>query len=130
MDLKPDLQDALQTFIYSNLPVFMNPGNAVNIVVSNVVNPIVATPNASVATTISTAPVLVISPELLEALQSYVINNFPDIGIPQDIQQIAKNFLANLPQLKLITPNIAVTTNVISTTVTTANVTTATSSTS
>jgi hypothetical protein len=45
-----------------------------------------------------------ITPTVLQAIQSYVINNFPDIGLPQDIQQIAKNFLSNLPPLVSITP--------------------------
>jgi hypothetical protein len=45
-----------------------------------------------------------ITPTVLQAIQSYVVNNFPDIGMPQDIQQIAKNFLSNLPPLISITP--------------------------
>ena len=52
----------------------------------------------------NTSPVIVITPTVLQAIQSYVINNFPDIGLPQDIQQIAKNFLSNLPPLISITP--------------------------
>ena len=141
MALKPDFQDALQIFIYSNLPILMNPANAMNVVVSNEINPITPTtpitptiantptaitPTTAIATApistnpaIGTAPILTISPQLLSALQSYAINNFPDIGIPRDIQQVAKNFIANLPPLLSITPNIAVTGTVAMTTVTT-----------
>ena len=53
--------------------------------------------NASTTAINNTTPVLMITPTILQAIQSYVLNNFPDIGLPQDIQQIAKNFLANLP---------------------------------
>jgi len=45
-----------------------------------------------------------ITPNVLQAIQAYVLNNFPDIGLPQDIQEVAKKFLSNLPPLVLITP--------------------------
>ena len=108
MTLKPDFQNSLQSFVYSNLPMLMNPTNARNVVVTNV---IISTPATN------TPPVLFISPEVLQALQSYTLNNFPDIGLPNDIQEVAKNFFANLPPLTLITPTVATATT--TTTVTT-----------
>ncbi|MBP2660210.1 MAG: hypothetical protein H6Q69_3242 [Firmicutes bacterium] len=84
----------------------MNPGNAMNVVVSNEIiptTPTVPLTATSAVPTVATAPVLVITPETLKALQSYTINNFPDIGLPQDIAQIAKDFIANLPPLIPIT---------------------------
>jgi hypothetical protein len=113
--LKSDFQDTLEFFIFSNLPILMNPGNAMNVVVSNEIIP--TTPTApltatSAVPTVATAPVLVITPETLKALQSYTINNFPDIGLPQDIAQIAKDFIANLPPLIPITQTTAVSTAV------------------
>jgi hypothetical protein len=121
--LKSDFQDTLEFFIFSNLPVLMNSANAMNVVVSNEIIPTTPTapltPISPTPTTV-TAPLLVITPETLKALQSYTINNFPDIGLPQDIAQIAKDFIANLPPLIPITPTTAVpiTTTVPSTTTT------------
>ena len=120
MALKADFQDALQTFIYSNLPILMNPANARNVVVSNRIIPTtpststpgttitVSTPSISAAQAINAGPVLNIPPEIAEAIQYYVLNNFPNIGLPQDIQQIVKNFFANLPPLIPIAPNTVV----------------------
>ncbi|SFL35596.1 hypothetical protein [Pelosinus propionicus] len=115
MVLKSDFQDTLEFFIFSNLPILMNPGNAINVVVSNeIISTIPTTPltPTSAVPTVSTAPVLVITPETLQALQSYTINNFPDIGLPQDIAEIAKDFIANLPPLIPINQNTAVTATV------------------
>ena len=110
----------------------MNPNNAKNVVVANAILPtsptvpisanqsvpisanqsvpISANQTVSISATptIGIAPVLFFPPEIVEALQSYVLNNFPDIGLPQDIQQVTKNFFANLPPLIPIAPNIAV----------------------
>jgi len=110
--LKPDFQDQLQIFIFSNLPLLMNPNNAMNVVVSNEIiptTPTTPTTPTSATPTIDTASLIIISPDILKALQSYVLNNFPDIGLPQDIQQIAKSFLANLPPLIPIAPTTSVT---------------------
>lgn len=85
----------------------MNPSNAMNVVVTNDILPTApTTPTTPIpaAPTIDTAPVIIISPEILKALQSYVVNNFPDIGLSQDIQQVAKEFFANLPPLIPISP--------------------------
>ncbi len=108
MALRSDFQVILQSFIYTNLPVLMNPSNAINVVIANQVittNPTVA---ISVATTINAAPVIIFPPQIVDALQTYVLDNFPDIGLPQDIQQVAKNFFANLPPLIPIAPDVAV----------------------
>lgn len=111
----------------------MNPANARNVVVSNRIIPTtpsiattatatttppaatvsVPTPSISAAQTINAAPVLNIPPEIAEAIQSYVLNNFANIGLPQDIQQIAKNFFTNLPPLTPIAPNTAVPVTVV-----------------
>ena len=90
----------------------MNSSNAMNVVVSNDIiptTPTTPTVPISAAPTINTAPVIIISPEIAKALQAYVLNNFPDIGLPQDIQQVAQDFFANLPPLIPIAPNIAAT---------------------
>lgn len=142
MALKPDFQNALQTFIFLNLPVLMNPANAMNLVVSTTIIPTVPTipitpitpmnPTIPIGTVVPTAPVLsatltldadtdtvtvtaqpiFITPEVLEALKSYVVNNFPDLGLPQDIQQVAKEFFANIPPVVPIAPPTAVVTPV------------------
>ncbi len=91
----------------------MNPGNATNVVVSNEIsttNPTTPITPTSAVPNISSAPVLVITPETLQALHSYTINNYPDIGLPQDIAEIARDFIANLPPLIPINQNAAVTT--------------------
>lgn len=126
MALKPDFHETLLSFVYSNLPILMNPFNAHNVVVTNTIiptiptaptTPISPTPIPIIPTTITsttpttnTSPVLFITPEVLQALQSYSLNNFPDIGLPNDIQEVAKNFLATLPPLILLTPTTAATT--------------------
>ncbi|WP_378955968.1 hypothetical protein [Pelosinus sp. sgz500959] len=114
MSLKPDFQDALQLFIFSNFPILMNPLNAMNVVVSNDILP---TPTVSVSatSTIDTTSVIVITPEIVKAIQSYVLNNFPNIGLPQDIQEVAKAFFANLPPLIPIAPNVEATANAVTT---------------
>ena len=68
--LKTDFQDILVAFIYANLPALTNP-----------VDP-------------GALDTLVIPPEVQIALQVYVFNNFPNLGLPSDIQQIAKDFFA------------------------------------
>jgi len=107
--LKSDFQDTMQSFIYSNLPILMNPSNAMNVIVSNDIIPTTPISPTSTTSTIDTNPVIIISPEIVKALQSYTLNNFPDIGLPQDIQQIATDFFANLPPLIPVSPTIAVT---------------------
>ncbi|BBB92110.1 MAG TPA: hypothetical protein PKA28_05445 [Methylomusa anaerophila] len=97
MALKPDFENVLTVFVYLNLPVLMNPGNAINIVVSAVPIP---TPPTTATGTIQT---LVISPDLLLALQTASLNSFTDLGLPKDIEEIAKNFFA------LLSPVISVT---------------------
>jgi hypothetical protein len=67
-----------------------------------------------------------ITPSVLQAIQSYVVNNFPDIGLPQDIQQVAKNFLSNLPPLVSITPTTSSTATPVATITTTTTTTTTT----
>jgi len=79
----------------------MNPGNAANVVVSN---DIIPTTPISPVSTVDT--LLIISPDLLKALQAYTVNNFPNIGLPQDIEQIAKDFIANLPPVIPVAPTI------------------------
>lgn len=88
MVLRRDFQDILSVFIYTNLPVLMNPGNALRVVVSSSALPSTE-PN----------PVLIIPPNVLEALQAASLDNFTSLGLPPDIGQIAKNFFANLPPL-------------------------------
>lgn len=77
--LQSDFQDILITFVYSNLPALMNPASAV--VVTDV--PVAGTPDT-----------VVITPEVLSALRPYVLNNFSDLGLPPDIQEIVRQFFA------------------------------------
>jgi len=95
--LKADFQTTLQVFIFSNLPMLMNSANATNVVVTTDIVP--TTPIST-----DTTPVIIIPPDVLQALQSYTLNNFPNIGLPQDIQQLAQQFISNLPPLIPITP--------------------------
>jgi len=97
MVLQADFQNILQYFVYSNLPILMNPSNANYLIVTNTITP-----------TADTTPVIVVTPDVLEAIKSYTINNFPDIGLPKDIQEIANNFFANLSPLISLTPTTAV----------------------
>ncbi|WP_425059147.1 hypothetical protein SCACP_38130 [Sporomusa carbonis] len=83
--LYSDWQDILITFIYTNLPVLMNPANAANVVITSTPEP-----------TTSESNTLFISPGVLPALQTYVFNNFPELGLPSDIEEVAKDFFANL----------------------------------
>lgn len=93
----------------------MNPMNAMNLVVSTTITPTTpivpttpttpvsstppTTPNLSTTTTpeSAAAPQIFITPDVLQALQAYVVNNFPDLGLPQDIQQVTKQFFVNIP---------------------------------
>lgn len=114
MALKVDFQNTLETFVFSNLPVLMNITNAMHVVVSDTITPTTPTnPTIPVCTPINTTitpiPTLVITPDVLKAIQAYTLNNFPDIGLPQDIQEIAKEFLANLPPIVPVTQNTATT---------------------
>lgn len=117
MALKVDFQNTLEIFVFSNLPVLMNITNAMHVVVSNTITPTTPTnPTIPVSTPINTTtitpiPTLVITPDVLKAIQAYTLNNFPDIGLPQDIQEIAKEFLANLPPIVPVTQNTAITLN-------------------
>ena len=140
MALKLDFQQALETFIYQNLPILMNPMNAMNIVVSTTITPInptspmtPTTPTSPISPVVSATPLLamnptldsisassiVITPEVLRALRAYVVNNFPDLGLPKDIQEVTKNFFVNLPTvIPVVTP---MTTTATTTAVTTMN---------
>ena len=114
MALKVDFRNTLETFVFSNLPVLMNITNAMHVVVSDTITPTTPTnPTIPVSTPIDTTitplPTIVITPDVLKAIQAYTLNNFPDIGLPQDIQEIAKEFLANLPPIVPITENTATT---------------------
>ncbi|AIF53430.1 hypothetical protein [Pelosinus sp. UFO1] len=116
MALKVDFQNTLETFVFSNLPVLMNITNAMHVVVSDTITPTTPTnPTIPVSTPIDTTitpiPTIVITPDVLKAIQAYTLNNFPDIGLPQDIQEIAKEFLANLPPIVPVTQNTATTLN-------------------
>ena len=115
MALRSDFQVTLQSFIYTNLPVLMNPSNAINVVIANQVITTTPTVAISVAPTINAIPVIIFPPQIVDALQTYVLDNFPDIGLPQDIQQVAKNFFANLPPLIPIAPDVAVPVTVVTT---------------
>lgn len=80
--LKSDFQDILRTFIYTNLPALMNPTSSV-VVVTN--TPTSVTPDADT---------IVVTPEVFSVLQTYVLNNFPNLNLPSDIQAVAKQFFA------------------------------------
>ncbi|SMC86757.1 hypothetical protein [Sporomusa malonica] len=81
--LKSDFQDILRTFIYTNLPALMNPMSSV-VIVTNA-PPTSATPDTDT---------IVVTPEVLSVLQTYVLNNFPNLNLPSDIQAVAKQFFA------------------------------------
>ena len=97
----------------------MNPANARNVVVSTSIVPTTPTiPTTPTTTTpASTTPVIAIDPSLLQALQAAALDNFTNLGLPLDIQQIAQNFFSNLPPS--ILSSTATTTAVTSTAATT-----------
>lgn len=49
------------------------------------------------AITPTTVPLIGISPELLPSLQAAVLDNFTDLNLPADIQQLVQQFFAFLP---------------------------------
>ncbi|CVK19251.1 hypothetical protein [Sporomusa sphaeroides] len=77
--LQPDFQDVLETFVFTNLPALMNP--AATVVVTT-------TPE----TTAPSTDIIVISPELLTTLRTYVFNNFSEFNLAPDIQDIVRQF--------------------------------------
>lgn len=97
MPVAPDFHDILVVFVYNNLPILMNPANATNVVVSNSIVPTAPTTPTSTTAPTSTTPVITIDPSLLQSLQAAALNNFTNLGLPLDIQQIAQNFFSNLP---------------------------------
>lgn len=120
MPVSPDFHDILVIFVYNNLPILMNPANARNVVVSTSIVPMTpTTPTTPTSTTTlaSTTPVITIDPSFLQALQAAALNNFTNLGLPLDIQQIAQNFFSNLPPS--ILSSTATTTVVTSTAATT-----------
>lgn len=80
--LQSDLQDVLLTFVYTNLAAMMNPASSVVVTTTNITN--ITSSNGTI----------VITPEVLMALKPYVLNNFSDLGLPQDIQDIVRQFFA------------------------------------
>lgn len=79
--LKPDFQDVLVTFVYTNLPALMNPTSTVVIVEQ----PTVTAPSTDT---------IQFTPEVLAALKTYVLNNFDALALPADIQEIVRQFFA------------------------------------
>ena len=80
--IESDFQDILVTFIYTNLPALMNPTNTVVVV------------STSSDTITASESTIVITPEILLALKTYVFNNFPDLNLAPDLQEIVKQFFA------------------------------------
>ncbi len=79
--IQSDWQDILTNFIYTNLPALMNPDS--RIVVSSTSLPNVPNTNT-----------IVVTPEILIGLQAYVLNNFDNLRLPSDIQDVVKNFFS------------------------------------
>ncbi|HWR08380.1 hypothetical protein [Sporomusa sp.] len=85
--IQSDWQDILVNFVYTNLPALMNPASNITIV-STTSLPILPDANT-----------IVITPEILLGLQAYVLNNFDDLRLPSDIQDIVREFFSvNLPE--------------------------------
>ena len=79
--IQSDWQDILTNFIYTNLPALMNPDS--RIIVSSTSLPNVPNTNT-----------IVVTPEILIGLQAYVLNNFDNLRLPSDIQDVVKNFFS------------------------------------
>jgi len=102
LPLGSDFQNILEVFIFTNLPLLTNPNVVQTAVISNAIVPTAptvplapTTPEASTAAPTTTT--LVITPEVLLALQAASLNNFKDLGLRQDLTDIAQVFFANLP---------------------------------
>lgn len=80
--LAPDLQDILKDFVYTNLPALMNPMSSI-VIVTNA--PVTVKPSTDV---------IVVTPEILSLLQTCVLDNFQNVNLPADIQDIARQFFA------------------------------------
>lgn len=80
--IQTDWQDILTNFVYTNLPALMNPASRVTIVSST---SLPAVPDTGT---------IVITPEILAGLQAYVLNNFDNLQLPSDIQDIVRNFFS------------------------------------
>ncbi|WP_176772670.1 hypothetical protein [Sporomusa acidovorans] len=78
----------LVTFIYNNLPALMDPTSTV-VIVDN-------------GTAIPTTNTIVVSPGDLQALKTAVLNNFNQLGLPADIQEIVQQFFALNPSVQTI----------------------------
>lgn len=85
--IKSDFQDVLVTFIYDNLPALLNPTSTVIVVTTT---PVTTTPAVSN---------IVITPEVLLALKTYVFNNFSDLNLPPDLEAIVRQFFALNPSI-------------------------------
>ena len=79
--IQSDWQDILTNFIYTNLPALMNPDS--RIIVSSTSLPNVPNTNT-----------IVVTPEILIGLQAYVLNNFDNLRLPSDIQDVVRNFFS------------------------------------
>lgn len=79
--IQSDWQDILTNFIYTNLPALMNPDS--RIIVSSTSLPNVPNTNT-----------IVVTPEILAGLQAYVLNNFDNLRLPSDIQDVVRNFFS------------------------------------
>ncbi len=79
--IQSDWQDILTNFIYTNLPALMNPDS--RIIVSSTSLPNVPNTNT-----------IVVTPEILTGLQAYVLNNFDNLRLPSDIQDVVRNFFS------------------------------------
>jgi hypothetical protein len=54
---------------------------------------------ASATATAPTTDTIVVTPETLQALKVYVVNNFSNLNLPADIQEIVRQFFAVNPSV-------------------------------
>ncbi|QDR82889.1 hypothetical protein [Sporomusa termitida] len=80
--IQSDWQDILTNFVYTNLPALMNPASRITIV------------SSTSSPTIPDTSTIVVTPEVLAGLQAYVLNNFDNLQLPSDIQDIVRNFFS------------------------------------
>ena len=95
MPLSPDFHDILEIFVYTNLPILINPLTAVATFTTTVGAPAVAT--RAITTSTPTIPAKIFTPDVLVALQTSALDNFTALGLQPDLDEIAKVFFANLP---------------------------------
>jgi hypothetical protein len=115
--LTSDFKNVLNVFVFTNLNAIMNPVAAAGIfaTASSVTETAVTAPAGSVIGTVGTNAINrsiavsaamqteIFTPALLNALQSAVLNEYRELGVSKDVQDVAQVFFSVFPAATPIT---------------------------